>query len=306
MLIYLAGAIDMAKPEQQAWRQYAITYLTSCGINVFDPLGAFEIGDPNDNYHGVRKINFEAIKMCDVLLAEAVFDCMHFGTSQDILMAESNGKKVVVWAKSGKLPMYLMPHTVQYSLHECLNTIRLMACEKFGYDVHPDVIRLSSMTDPESGELIGGYKHNNLWVKVKSTHVNAKLPTKAYPNEDAGFDLYACADTVVPPGGTVNIPTGIEIEMPKGYYGDIKGRSSTFVERGIMIGMGDEGTIDNGYRGELCAVAYNIDHDREKLIKAGERVAQLVIHKIEPMEMVWAEELGPSERGKRGFGHSGA
>lgn len=118
-------------------------------------------------------------------------------------------------------------------------------------------------------------------------------------SDDAGYDLKSRVNVIVFPGRTEKIPSGVAVAIPQGYAGLIRARSSSTI-RGIDI----HGTIDSGYRGEVYLLTNNLT-DCPIEIKAGERIAQLVVVPclIEPIEQV--DELPDSPRGADGFGSTG-
>lgn len=131
---------------------------------------------------------------------------------------------------------------------------------------------------------------------------DAILPTKGHP-DDAGFDLYVTKQMFVD-GRPTDIPCGVAVELPPGTWGLLTGRSSTIRKRGIVV---NTGIIDRGYRGELFVSAHTLDQ-MPKLIKPGERLAQLIIMSApaEGSEAVWVEELSDHPRGLSGFGSTGS
>lgn len=135
-------------------------------------------------------------------------------------------------------------------------------------------------------------------VKFKKLIPQAKLPTYSYEG-DAGLDLYASERVWLPTGIPVAVSTGLAIEIPEGWEGQVRPRSSLNLA-GFITGPG---TIDSGFRGELKVCLTDMQGSRR--IEAGQRIAQLVIkpcHRIEPIEVA---ELSPSARGARGWGSSG-
>lgn len=128
-------------------------------------------------------------------------------------------------------------------------------------------------------------------------------PTRSYP-DDAGLDLYVADTTIVPAGEFVDIPTGVAIEMPPHVWGMLTGRSSTLRKKGLMV---NQGVIDPSYRGELYSGVWNLTpHDVR--VAAGERIAQLILigNSTRVHQMVEVRELAGSDRGRNGFGSSGA
>jgi len=136
-------------------------------------------------------------------------------------------------------------------------------------------------------------------LKVKKLTENAQLPTKHNPY-DAAFDLYAVNDILIPAGSTETVHTGISIEIPKGYFGKIESRSS-LAKRSIFC---TAGVIDSGYRGEVMIVMNNVSQENYH-IKQGDRVAQMIIHKVENFEIVASERLDENLDRGGGFGSSG-
>lgn len=127
-------------------------------------------------------------------------------------------------------------------------------------------------------------------------------PRKGYRG-DAGLDLITSEETVVEPGSFVDVDCGIQIELPEGLWGYLTGRSSTLRKRGLLV---NPGVIDNGYRGAIFVGVWNMGQGGVT-IERGERIAQLIMHKVETdfvLERVLA--VGHSERGPAGFGSTGA
>lgn len=144
-------------------------------------------------------------------------------------------------------------------------------------------------------------------VKLKKLSESAIMPTKATAGS-AAYDLYADSDTLVLPGRSA-ITTGIAIELPNGYLADVRPRSGYSVKgfAGNDSARFDcdvlLGTIDSDYRGGINVIVRN--NDIAFKIKAGQRIAQLLIHKCEDVEFEESEELAPSIRDFKGFGSSG-
>lgn len=127
----------------------------------------------------------------------------------------------------------------------------------------------------------------------------AKLPTRAHP-EDSGFDLYAMDHWQIAPMGHVKIPLGIALEPPPGYEVQLRGRSG-LAGKGILA---HHGTIDNNYRGEVAVHLYN-HNGAVYQIAAGDRVCQIVIKPVPPIEIEQADSLTETDRGEKGFGSTG-
>ncbi len=140
-------------------------------------------------------------------------------------------------------------------------------------------------------------------IAVQRLDPDLPLPQYAHAG-DAGVDLYAREDTVLAPqGGRALMPTGIAIAIPLGYAGFVLPRSGLALHNGISV-VNAPGLIDSHYRGELKVVLLNTDTTRPYHVHRGDRIAQLVIQKVEDVTWVEVEELDANNRGG-GFGHSG-
>lgn len=143
-------------------------------------------------------------------------------------------------------------------------------------------------------------------VVIEQTEEGYDLPLPKYMSEQAaGMDLYACVqeDVTLKKGEIKLIPTGIKIALPSGYEAQIRPRSGLALKHGISL-VNSPGTIDADYRGEIKIIMINVGQE-DFIIKRGDRIAQMVINKIEQIEWVVAQELELSERGAGGFGHTG-
>jgi dUTP pyrophosphatase len=140
-------------------------------------------------------------------------------------------------------------------------------------------------------------------IRIRRIHDNAMLPTYAHgPNEDAGMDLHAVENVTLEPGVARLVPTGLTIELPAGYEGQVRPRSGLALKHAITM-PNAPGTIDPGYRGELRVILLNLGRE-PYTIHPGDRIAQLVVAKYEAVE--WIEgDLANSARGTSGFGSSG-
>jgi len=144
-------------------------------------------------------------------------------------------------------------------------------------------------------------------LKIKRLSRHATLPTRATEG-DAGLDLYASEHAAVKFGAVTKVQTGIAVEIPLGYVGLIHPRSGLAAKHGITV-VNAPGTIDAGYRGELIVLLTTIDKQFERTlhnIKTGDRIAQLVIQKVELPDVLDVEELSETVRGAGGFGSTGA
>ncbi len=142
-----------------------------------------------------------------------------------------------------------------------------------------------------------------LQVAVQRLDPDLPLPATAH-NGDAGVDLYARENTMIPAGGgRVLMPTGLAVAIPLGYAGFVVPRSGMALKHGITL-VNTPGIIDSGYRGELKVVIINTDPTIDYLVTRGDRVAQLLIQRIETIEWNEVNNLDGEDRGG-GFGHSG-
>lgn len=132
------------------------------------------------------------------------------------------------------------------------------------------------------------------------------LPLPSYARAgDAGADLVAAEDvTLSPGGGRALVPTGAAVAIPDGYAGFVQPRSGLALKHGVTC-LNSPGLIDSGYRGELKVLLVNTDPDEPFAVLRGERIAQLVIQRVEECSFVLVEELPESERGEGGFGSTG-
>jgi dUTP pyrophosphatase len=140
-------------------------------------------------------------------------------------------------------------------------------------------------------------------LRVARLHPGATIPTRAHPG-DAGLDLYAIEDVALAPGERVSIATGIAIEIDHGHAALILPRSGLASRHGISV-VNAPGLIDAGYRGELRVLLLNTDREHRFEVRAGDRIAQLVIFAVATEDAVEVAELSGSDRGDGGFGSSG-
>lgn len=140
-------------------------------------------------------------------------------------------------------------------------------------------------------------------VSVVRLDPDLPLPSYAHPG-DAGLDLRARIDTVVTPrGGRALVPTGIAIALPPGHAGFVLPRSGNALHHGVTL-VNSPGLIDCAYRGELKVVVLNTDPHDEFHIRRGDRIAQLVVQRVEKVDWVEVDDLDGDDRGG-GFGHTG-
>jgi dUTP pyrophosphatase len=142
-----------------------------------------------------------------------------------------------------------------------------------------------------------------LTVPIVRLDPDLPVPSYAHPG-DAGLDLRAREDGVVPAGGgRLLMPTGISIAIPAGYAGFVLPRSGNALNHGLTL-ANTPGLIDSAYRGEIKVVLLNTDPTAPFVVNRGDRLAQLVIQRVEEVTWLVVDSLDGDDRGG-GFGHSG-
>ncbi|KUK14150.1 MAG: dUTP diphosphatase [Synergistetes bacterium] len=145
-------------------------------------------------------------------------------------------------------------------------------------------------------------KEKKVILKVKREREDIPLPLYATPGS-SGLDLRASEDVLIPPGEWKAVATGIRISLPSGYEAQIRPRSGLALKHGVTV-LNSPGTVDSDYRGEVKVILIN--HGKEPfLVRKGDRIAQMVIAKVEHVEVMDVEVLDETERGEGGFGHTG-
>jgi len=149
-------------------------------------------------------------------------------------------------------------------------------------------------------------------VKILKTHPDARMPYREYSG-DVCFDLYAVEDVEIIGDEVKKVKFGISWEMPKGYEGVIRPRSSSFAKKNLMVHIG---TIDNQYRGEIVALVSLINPHpvgngkalhayKAYKVRKGEAVAQVAFRKVPNIEMIEVRRLTETQRANGGFGSTG-
>jgi dUTP pyrophosphatase len=142
-------------------------------------------------------------------------------------------------------------------------------------------------------------------VRVGILRLDPELPLPAYAHPgDAGADLYAREDVTLAPGQRALVPTGIALALPEGHVGLVHPRSGLAHRAGLSI-VNAPGTIDAGYRGEVQVCLVNLDPATPIELKRGDRIAQLVVQRVETAGFVEVDELPGSSRGAGGHGSTG-
>ncbi len=143
----------------------------------------------------------------------------------------------------------------------------------------------------------------SLPVPVVRLDPDLPLPTYAHPG-DAGLDLHARVDARIPAGGgRTLVPTGIAVAIPSGHAGFVLPRSGLALKHGVAVANAP-GLIDAAYRGELKVVLLNTDPEHDYTVHRGDRIAQLVVQRVEEVAWQVVDELDGIDRGG-GFGHTG-
>lgn len=138
-------------------------------------------------------------------------------------------------------------------------------------------------------------------IEIKKLSENAAIPSKDEGN--AGYDLYAIEDIIIPPQSRSLVKTGITMSIPNGYYGHISDRSGMAYKKGAHC-LGK--IIDSSYRGEIGIIILNTDKEKDLVILALERPAQIIFKKYEDVDFEEVVYLDETLRGVKGYGASGA
>lgn len=142
-------------------------------------------------------------------------------------------------------------------------------------------------------------------VKVLITRLDPGVPLPSYAKGgDAGADLVTRVDITLAPGERKLVPTGISIALPDGYAAFVHPRSGLAIKHGVTM-VNAPGTVDAGFRGELQMILINHDPESTVTFSRGDRIAQLVIQRVERAEFLELSELPGSGRGADGFGSTG-
>lgn len=147
------------------------------------------------------------------------------------------------------------------------------------------------------------YRRTVTQLQVKRLDVDLPLPAYAHPG-DAGLDLLSAVDVLVAPGQRSLVPTGIAVAIPDGCAGFVLPRSGSALKRGLGL-ANSPGLVDSAYRGEIKVIVVNLDRSEPIVIERGEKIAQLVVQRVEHCELLEVDLLEDTERGEGGFGSTG-
>jgi len=137
-------------------------------------------------------------------------------------------------------------------------------------------------------------------LKIKKLTSDAKLPSYAH-HGDAGLDLYSAEDKIIKPNERAVIKTGLAMELPHGHAGLVWDKSGLAAKNGLKV-LG--GVVDCNYRGEVMVLIMNLSN-KDYEAKKGEKIAQMLIQKVEHMEIEEVKELSDTTRGAGGIGSTG-
>lgn len=139
-------------------------------------------------------------------------------------------------------------------------------------------------------------------LKVQKISDEAIIPYYAHKG-DAGLDLFSIEEVIIKPSETALIKTGIKIELPENTEAQVRPRSGLALKHSITV-LNTPGTIDEGYRGEICIILIN-HGKRDFKVEKHMKIAQMVVKPIIPVEVMEVKELSHSSRGEGGFGSTG-
>ena len=137
---------------------------------------------------------------------------------------------------------------------------------------------------------------------VQLDHEKAVIPTKAHPS-DAGFDLYTPEDVCIWPHSLQPINTFVRIQLKPGFEAQIRSRSGLAMKKNLFV-LNSPGTVDSQYSGHIIILLYNLGAKKVQL-KAGDRIAQMVINKLPDVNLEVGQIIIETERGEGGFGSTG-
>jgi dUTP pyrophosphatase len=286
-LIYLAHPIDMGRACPDLLN-YAVGELQALGLPTYNPLTAFNVsGQPSGV---INRVNEAAMLASSGAVAFLPKDVQTIGTPAEVSWLASHGKPVLILSDND------VSWVVAGWRGQLFTEVHHLDEEGVSAGIDWLTDRMSYLDDnPEFGDV-----EPIVFEKAKQ---DATLPTKGYA-DDAGYDLYASDEVIVPARGQATVPLGVKVDIPEGLWAQITGRSSTLKNLNLMVAP-TVGVIDEGYTGELFApVVSNADEDVK--IERGQRIAQLILHEAPGQRFtpVWGVARR-KERGANGFGSTG-
>ncbi|GAK54397.1 deoxyuridine 5'-triphosphate nucleotidohydrolase [Candidatus Moduliflexus flocculans] len=145
-------------------------------------------------------------------------------------------------------------------------------------------------------------KMTPMHVRIAKIHPDAIVPHYVHPG-DSGMDVYSIEEVTIPPGATALVRTGLKIAVPEGYEAQVRPKSGLALKHAISL-SNTPGTIDSGYRGEICVILIN--HGQQPYhVEKQSKIAQLVICPVIRAEILEVTELDDTARGEGGFGSTG-
>lgn len=285
-LIYLCHPIDLGRCQPDLI-EYAIGELQALGLPSYNPLGAFNVaGRPSGV---INKVNEAAMRTATGAVAFMPKEVASVGVPFEVSFLRVHQTPTLV------LTDHEMSWVVAGLRDDDLVGVYELTEEGIsaGLDWLTDAMSLYSVKDEGADEPI-------VFERKK---LNATLPTRGYAS-DAGYDLYAVEDVLIPARGQADVSCGVAVDIPEGMWAEVRGRSSTLKNLGLMVAP-TVGVIDEGYTGELFAPVVSVNDEPVK-IEAGQRIAQLILHYAPGTEFrpAWGVTR-PKDRGANGFGSTG-
>ena len=139
-------------------------------------------------------------------------------------------------------------------------------------------------------------------LKFKKEDKDAILPTYAHP-EDAGMDIFSNEEKIIPSKSWALVKTGFSMELPSNYEAQVRSKSGLTLKSGLIV-LNSPGTIDENYRGEVGVILMNVS-DNDYKVERYQKIAQMVINKVEHFKVVEVTEMSETNRGEGGFGSTG-
>jgi len=281
-LVYLAQPIDLGRAPADLI-EYTIGELQAMSLTSYNPLGAFNVsGRPSPV---VNQVNEAAMMTATGAVAFLPKDVATVGTPAEIAFMRALGVPVLV----------LTDHAESWVVAGWAAdpTVEVQPLSEYGVSAG-----LDWLTDAMSAARPGKAP-----ITFERKRENATLPTTGY-DTDAGYDLYACEDVLIPARGQANVSCGVAVDIPDGMWAEVRGRSSTLKNLGLMVAP-TVGVIDEGYTGELFAPVVSVNDEPIK-IETGQRIAQLILHHApgQRFRPTWGVTR-IKDRGEAGFGSTG-
>lgn len=282
MLVYIAGPIDFVQRSLEDQRSRAAKCVQDAKLATYDPSKPFGAG--SFAAKELVAINYAALREAAGVIAFLPSGVPTVGTPMEIQQAHDAGKPVAVIGGTGSVQLDGMFGVKKFQEDQIDEAVEWIVNAARQWRQITDVL-------PDEPDYL-------LWRGDPEFE-----PMRGYVG-DAGFDLIVSEDVRVPYREFVDVPCGVAVQIPDGYWGMITGRSSTLRRRGLLV---TQGIIDNGYRGELFAGVRNLSKTSQ-VVKRGERIAQLIlVPLVNPtVEILRSDILDDSDRGTAGFGSTGS